>query len=101
MSCELVTSGWYAANESRNYVTHGDDLIRGVEFRPLWWRSLDTFVRPEHVFIVDSASPVKPNDAAYTATKFQYPKFLTNPAHPQPHTIHYPSTMPPLTLAFH
>jgi hypothetical protein len=93
MSCELVTSGWYAANESRNYITHGDDSIRGVEFRPLWWRSLDTFVQPEHVFIVDSASPLKPNDAAYTATKFQHLELLTNPGHSQTGTMHYAGYM--------
>jgi len=80
MSCELVTTGWYASNEVRNYMTHGDDIIRGPEFRPLWWRSLDTFVKPEHVFIVDSASPIKVDDAAYTSTDFQTLKLIINPA---------------------
>lgn len=89
MTCELVTSGWYATNERRSYVTAGDDLIRGVGFRPLWWRSLDTFVKPRHVFIVDSASPVKPNDAAHTSTHFQHVELLINPGHSQNGKTHY------------
>jgi len=89
MSCELVTTGWYASNEVRNYMTHGDDIIRGPEFRPLWWRSLDAFVKPEHVFIVDSASPIKVDDAAYTSTDFQTLKLLMNPGHSQTGKTHY------------
>jgi hypothetical protein len=89
MTCELVISGWYASNEPRNYVTVGDDLIRGVAFRPLWWRSLDTFIRPAHVFIVDSASPAKPNDVDFTSTKFQRVELLRNPGHAQNGNTHY------------
>jgi len=93
MSCELVTSGWYATDEGRSYVTAGDELIRGPGFRPLWWRSLDTFVKPEHVFIVDSASPVKPDDAACTSTKFQHLELLINPGHSQNCKTHYCGAM--------
>ncbi len=89
MSCELVASGWYSTNEPRSYVTAGDDLIRGVGFRPLWWRSLDAFVKPEHVFIVDSASPVKPNDATHTSTSVQHIELLVNPGHSQNGKMHY------------
>jgi len=89
MSCELVCTGWYSTNEARSYTTAGDESIRGVEFRPLWWRSLDTFVKPKHVFIVDSASPVKPNDTAYTSTSFQSMELLINPGHSQDGTTHY------------
>lgn len=89
MSCELVSTGWYASNDARSYVTAGDDLIRGVEFRPLWWQSLDRFVRPQHVFIVDSASPVKPDDARWTATRFQRAELLINPGHSQNGRTHY------------
>src|SRR5258708_62906 len=71
MSCELVATGWYAAHGPRSYRTKGDDIIRGVGFRQLWWRSLDRYAAPGHVFIVDSASPVKPADAACTSTRFQ------------------------------
>lgn len=89
MSCELVISGWYATAEARSYAPSGDDLIRSVAFRPLWWRSLDTFVRPEHVFIVDSASPLKPADGSLTASKFQHVELLINPGHSQNGKTHY------------
>ena len=89
VSCELVISGWYAADEPRSYRTAGADFIRGVGFRPLWWRSLDKYVAPEHVFVVDSASPVKPDDAACTATKFQRVELLMNPGHSQDGKTHY------------
>jgi hypothetical protein len=93
MPCELVTSGWYSSNEARSYVTAGDESIRGVEFRPLWWRSLDTFVKPQHVFVVDSASPVKPDDRAYTSTPFQHTELLINPGHSQNGKTHYCGAM--------
>ena len=98
MSCELVTSGWYAANEPRSYRTTGDDFIRGVGFRPLWWRSLDRYVAPAHVFIVDSASPVKPDDAAFTSTRFQRVELLTNPGHSQNGKTHYCGAMGAIIL---
>jgi hypothetical protein len=98
MACELVTSGWYASAEPRSYRTKGDDSIRGAGFRPLWWRSLDRYVRPEHVFIVDSASPVKPDDAACTATKFQRVELLMNPGHSQNGKTHYCGAMAAITM---
>jgi hypothetical protein len=93
MSCELVTSGWYASGEPRNYHTDGDDFIRSPAFRPLWWKSLDRFVKPEHVFIVDSHSPVKPDDAACTSTPFQRVELLINPGHSQNGRTHYCGAM--------
>jgi hypothetical protein len=93
MSCELVASGWFSSNEARSYRTKGDDLIRGEGFRPLWWKSVDTFIKPRHVFIVDSASPVKPRDAAYTSTPFQYTELLINPGHSQNGKMHYSGYM--------
>ena len=89
MTCELVTTGWYASDEARTYETAGDDLIRGANFRPLWWQSVDSFIKPRHVFIVDSASPIKPNDAAWTATKFQHLELLINPGHSRNAKTHY------------
>src|ERR1700722_8438805 len=93
MACELVTSGWFATDEARSYVTAGDELIRGVGFRPLWWKSVDTFIKTQHVFIVDSASPVKPDDAACTSTPFQYTELLINPGHSQNGKTHYCGAM--------
>jgi hypothetical protein len=93
MSCELVASGWYASQEARSYVTQGDDLIRSVEFRPLWWQSLDTFVNPEHVLIVDSASPVKADDRSFTGTDVRHLELLINPGHSQDGKTHYCGAM--------
>lgn len=89
MSCELVISGWYASDVPRAYVTSGDDIIRGPDFRALWWHSIDQYVRPEHVLIVDSASPVKADDAAHTSTRFQRLELLRNPGHAQTTSSHY------------
>jgi hypothetical protein len=89
MSCELVCTGWYSSNESRTYQTFGDDLIRSKDFRSLWWNSMDTFVQPENVLIVDSASPIKPNDNLYTTTHRQYIELLKNSGHSQNCTAHY------------
>ncbi|MEC5163527.1 MULTISPECIES: hypothetical protein [unclassified Janthinobacterium] len=93
MSCELVGTGWYSSNAARNYIAFGDDAIRGVEFRPLWWRSLDTFVKPQHVLVVDSASPLKPDDQAHTATRFSRLELLVNPGHAQNGATHYCGAM--------
>jgi len=89
MSCELVISGWYASDTPRTYVTAGDEVIRGPGFRSLWWRSLDQYVRPDNVLIVDSASPVKADDAAHTTTRFQRLELSRNPGHAQTTTSHY------------
>ena len=89
MSCELVISGWYSTDAPREYITAGDDIIRGPKFRSLWWNSVDQYMRPNHVLIVDSASPVKPDDAACTRTPFQRLELLRNPGHSQTTTAHY------------
>ena len=89
MSCELIISGWYSSAEPRSYLTAGDDVIRGVDFRPLWWQSIDRFIKPQHVYIVDSASPIKPPDSRCTSTPFQHAELLINPGHSQNGKIHY------------
>lgn len=89
MSCELVCTGWYSSGAPRSYITYGDEEIRNNAFRPLWWQSLDTFVKPAHVLVVDSASPVKPNDYQHTSTKFSTIELLKNPGHSQNCTTHY------------
>jgi hypothetical protein len=93
MPCELVTTGWYSSTAPRSYRTKGDDSIRGVDFRPLWWRSLDTFAAPAHVLIVDSASPVKVDDASFTATRIERIELLMNPGHSQNGATHYSGYM--------
>lgn len=98
MSCELVTTGWYASDGVRSYYTQGDDLIRGVGFRPLWWRSLDSFIQPQHVLVVDSASPLKADDTALTTTPVQRLELLINPGHSQNCTRHYCGAMAAIIL---
>jgi len=93
MSCELICTGWYSSNEARTYQTFGDDSIRNNSFRPLWWHSVDTFIKPQHVLVVDSASPVKPEDHLYTLTKFSTIELLNNPGHAQNCTTHYAGWM--------
>lgn len=93
MSCELICTGWYSTDAPRSYITYGDDGIRNNAFRPLWWKSIDTFVKPQHVLIVDSASPIKPQDASYTSTNYQYVELLKNPGHSQNCQTHYCGAM--------
>jgi hypothetical protein len=89
MKCELVCTGWYSNSEPRSYQTHGDEFIRGRDFRPLWWKSVDEFVRPEAVLVVDSASPIKPKDDLHTNTKVMQLNLLKNPGHSQNCAGHY------------
>lgn len=98
MSCQLICTGWYASDKPRDYVTHGDDFIRGTDFRPLWWKSLDTFARPEKVLIVDSASPVKPDDHKFTTTDCEYINLMINPGHAQNCSGHYSGCMAAIML---
>jgi hypothetical protein len=93
MSCELICTGWYSSNETRKYKTFGDDSIRHQSFRPLWWHSVDQFIQPQHVLIVDSASPLKPEDHLYTSTKFSNIELLKNPGHSQNCKTHYCGAM--------
>lgn len=93
MSCELVCTGWYSSGAPRSYATYGDEEIRSNAFRPLWWQSIDTFAKPSQVLIVDSASPIKPNDEYHTSTKFKTIELLKNPGHSQNCTTHYAGYM--------
>jgi len=89
MICELLCTGWYSSGENRTYQTFGDEFIRSRDFRPLWWKSVDTFIQPRHVLVVDSASPVKPNDSILTNTDCKYIELLNNPGHSQNCKAHY------------
>jgi hypothetical protein len=98
MGCELVCTGWYADDAPRNYRAYGDDVIRGAAFRSLWWQSMDRFVKPAAVLVVDSASPVKSNDRAHTNTRVEYIELLTNPGHSQNCAGHYCGAMAAIIL---
>lgn len=95
MTCQLVTTGWYSSSQPRSYTTYGDDSIRGPAFRQLWWQSLQSFVNPAHVYVVDSASPVKPGDAEFMdlGTDLRNIELLINPGHSQNTTHHYCGAM--------
>lgn len=93
MSCELICTGWYSSNEPRTYQTFGDESVRNQSFRSLWWQSVDTFIQPKHVLVVDSASPVKPHDHLFSSTKTTQIELLKNPGHAQNCTTHYAGWM--------
>lgn len=93
MSCQLVTTGWYSTTQPRTYQTFGDHSIRGPGFRSLWWQSLQTFVNPSHVYVVDSASPVKPTDHELARVDLRGTELLINPGHSQNTTHHYCGAM--------
>jgi hypothetical protein len=98
MSCELVTTGWFASDRPRDYRTAGDDAIRGVGFRPVWWQSVDTYLAPRHVLVVDSASPVKATESDFTATPVERIELLINPGHSQNGKTHYCGAMAAIML---
>jgi hypothetical protein len=89
MSVQILSTGWYCNKTPRDYKTHGDDFIRGIDFRPLWWRSINKFVRPERVFVVDSASPVVPDDQQFTDSNIEWLRLPVNPGHAQTTRHHY------------
>lgn len=89
MACQLVATGWFSTKAPRNYQTFGDDAIRGPDFRGLWWQSLQTFVNPEHVYLIDSASPVKPQDHTFPHGDLRAVELLVNPGHAQNTPYHY------------
>lgn len=89
MDCELVCTGWYSDSGVRAYTTHGDDIVRGPNFRSLWWQSMDRFVRPTTVLVVDSASPIKSDDRTITDTTVVYVDLQKNPGHSQNCVGHY------------
>lgn len=93
MACQLMGSGWYSTNEKRDYLTFGDEGIRQTTFRALWWKSVETFAKPDNVVIVDSASPLKPNDELYTTKVVKQIELLINPGHSQNCKYHYCGAM--------
>ena len=62
MSAQILSTGWYSQADKVNYNAYGDDVLRKSDFRPLWWHSVNSYIKPELVFVVDSASPIKSND---------------------------------------
>lgn len=72
--------------------------MRQSAFRPIWWASVNTFLKPEHVFVVDSASPTPTDDSAFTSTPIQQLRLTVNPGHAQNTTHHYCGWMASVVL---
>lgn len=88
---EVVFTGWYCAQATspRGYVVHGDEANRGLALRPLWWKSVTSFVEPKTVVIVDSASPVVAPDERYFSGHIERIRLQVNPGHAQVTSFHY------------
>ncbi len=59
----IITSGWWSAGDdskdSRKIIL-GDSYIRSDDFHKLWFKAVEKFADPEKIYIIDSASPLKP-----------------------------------------
>jgi hypothetical protein len=90
LSLEVLSTGWYCDDSGmRDYCPQGSDLVRQSEFRPTWWASVNTFLKPAHVFVVDSASPTPIDDSVFTSTSIQQLRLTINPGHAQNAIYHY------------
>jgi hypothetical protein len=88
---EAIFTGWYCAEQrsAPGYVVHGDEANRGLALRPLWWRSVSSFLEPKTVVIVDSASPLVAPDERYFSGRIERIRLQVNPGHAQVTTFHY------------
>jgi len=50
MSAQILSTGWYSQADKVNYNAYGDDVLRKSDFRPLWWHSVNSYIKPELVF---------------------------------------------------
>lgn len=89
MSAQILSTGWYSQADKVNYNAYGDDVLRKSDFRPLWWHSVNSYIKPELVFIVDSASPIKSNDNEIVNINIQELTLNINPGHSQNTPYHY------------
>ena len=59
----IITTGWWCTNDDavdeRQYI-RGDASIRTDEFHKIWFDAVSRYSDPKKIFIIDSASPVKP-----------------------------------------
>ncbi|WP_458718244.1 hypothetical protein [Pseudomonas gregormendelii] len=58
----VITSGWWCSNENTQDRTEliGDDAIRNQDFHRVWHQCIRETNSKANIYIVDSASPVKP-----------------------------------------
>lgn len=59
----ILCTGWWCDNNDSNdrAKKYGDESLRKVDFFNEWYRSVNKFISPSHIIVVDSASPVKPD----------------------------------------
>lgn len=78
----IITSGWWCAEsdkeQEKRQILMGSDSIRGSNFHKIWAKSILQNTNPTAVYIVDSASPVKP---AVENAKIQIFSLSENPGH--------------------
>lgn len=85
----VVGTGWYADTGPRNYKTFGSEKIRSNSFQELWWESVNRFLSPDAVVVIDSASPIKPNNIDARNYHYENMVLLTNPGHSTESSLHY------------
>jgi hypothetical protein len=56
-----ICSGWYSNHKKRAFKSPGSDFVRSVPFFDVWHQCVDAYTSPEKIFIVESASPLRPN----------------------------------------
>jgi hypothetical protein len=85
----IIGSGWWCTDTVRPVVGRpywGSDVIRSAEFHHLWSAVIDAWTAPSAVFLVDSASPVKP---PITNSRYRTLHLSHNPGHATVHSGHY------------
>lgn len=60
----VITTGWWHSDFNESKVDReayfGDEEIRGVDFHTLWYKAIRATGSQSNIYIIDSASPVKP-----------------------------------------
>jgi hypothetical protein len=85
----VIGSGWWCTDSEKRVAARpywGSDVIRSGEFHHLWSAVVDAWTTPSAVFLVDSASPVKP---PITNPRYRILHLSHNPGHATVHSGHY------------
>jgi hypothetical protein len=85
----VIGSGWWCPDTDKRVAGRpywGSDVIRGAEFHHLWSAVVDAWTSPKAVFLVDSASPIKP---PITNPHYRTLRLSHNPGHSTVHSGHY------------
>lgn len=66
----LISSGWWCSEVDTRQHRFGNDIIRTAQFHKLWHQSIDRYTDPTEIFIIDSASPIKPESTTDPRLRF-------------------------------